>query len=74
MTYHSIIMFNPIIIQDGMGIGVSAWTLARAVSRLGQLGVVSGTALEAVLARRLQMVSLQCSHGKYYARSNPARS
>lgn len=38
-----------------MGIGVSAWTLARAVSELGHLGVVSGTALDTVFARRLQM-------------------
>ena len=29
----------PAIIQGGMGAGVSAWRLARAVSRLGQLGV-----------------------------------
>ncbi len=38
-----------------MGVAVSDWTLANAVSKLGQLGVVSGTALDAVLARRLQM-------------------
>jgi nitronate monooxygenase len=44
----------PIIIQGGMGIGVSNWRLANAVSSLGQLGVVSGTALDTVLARRLQ--------------------
>jgi len=44
----------PRIIQGGMGVAVSNWRLARAVSRLGQLGVVSGTALEQVLARRLQ--------------------
>lgn len=37
-----------------MGVGVSNWRLAGAVSRLGQLGVVSGTALDTVLARRLQ--------------------
>jgi len=37
-----------------MGAGVSGWRLARAVSRLGQLGVVSGTALDLILARRLQ--------------------
>lgn len=37
-----------------MGVGVSHWRLANAVSRLGQLGVVSGTALDTVLARRLQ--------------------
>ena len=37
-----------------MGAAVSNWRLARAVSRLGQLGVVSGTALDLVFARRLQ--------------------
>ena len=37
-----------------MGAGVSDWRLARAVSQAGQLGVVSGTALGAILARRLQ--------------------
>ena len=37
-----------------MGVGVSNWVLARAVSIAGQLGVVSGTALDVVLARRLQ--------------------
>ena len=37
-----------------MGIGVSNWSLARAVSRTGQLGVVSGTAVDTVLVRRLQ--------------------
>ena len=43
----------PPVIQGGMGAGVSGWQLARAVSRLGQLGVVSGTALDVILARRL---------------------
>jgi nitronate monooxygenase len=43
----------PRIIQGGMGVGVSNWRLAQAVSRLGQLGVVSGTALDQVLVRRL---------------------
>jgi len=37
-----------------MGAGVSDWKLARAVSQAGQLGVVSGTALGTILARRLQ--------------------
>lgn len=37
-----------------MGIAVSSWQLARAVSRCGQLGVVSGTALDGVVARTLQ--------------------
>src|SRR5512136_2169006 len=45
---------HPTIIQGGMGAGVSSWQLARAVSQLGQLGVVSGTALDQILARRLQ--------------------
>ncbi|MDB4908548.1 MAG: putative oxidoreductase [Gemmatimonadetes bacterium] len=37
-----------------MGVGVSGWQLARAVSRLGHLGVVSGTAIDTVMIRRLQ--------------------
>ena len=36
-----------------MGVGVSNWRLAQAVSKLGQLGVVSGTAIDQVLVRRL---------------------
>jgi NAD(P)H-dependent flavin oxidoreductase YrpB (nitropropane dioxygenase family) len=47
-------MLHPQIIQGGMGAGVSDWRLARAVSQCGQLGVVSGTALATILARRLQ--------------------
>jgi NAD(P)H-dependent flavin oxidoreductase YrpB (nitropropane dioxygenase family) len=43
----------PALIQGGMGVGVSDWRLARAVAAAGQLGVVSGVALDAVLARRL---------------------
>jgi nitronate monooxygenase len=38
-----------------MGAGVSDWRLARAVASQGQLGVVSGTALDVILVRRLQM-------------------
>ena len=45
----------PIIIQGGMGAGVSTWQLARAVAREGHLGVVSGTALDLIMARRLQV-------------------
>lgn len=37
-----------------MGVAVSSWRLASAVARTGQLGVVSGTGLDLVLARRLQ--------------------
>ena len=44
----------PAIIQGGMGAAVSSWRLAGAVSRTGQLGVVSGVALDVILARRLQ--------------------
>ncbi len=45
---------RPSVIQGGMGVAVSGWRLARAVSMTGQLGVVSGTALDSVLVRRLQ--------------------
>ncbi|MFZ4575032.1 MAG: nitronate monooxygenase [Phycisphaerales bacterium] len=45
----------PVIIQGGMGVGVSNWRLARAVSSAGQLGVISGTALDVSMARRLQL-------------------
>lgn len=38
-----------------MGVAVSGWELASAVARAGQLGVVSGTALDTVLVRRLQL-------------------
>lgn len=38
-----------------MGAGVSDWRLARAVAARGQIGVVSGTALDLILARRLQL-------------------
>lgn len=38
-----------------MGVAVSNWTLARAVAMRGQMGVISGTAIDAVLARRLQL-------------------
>ena len=45
---------NPWLIQGGMGIAISGWPLARAVARTGQLGVVSGTAIDTVFVRRLQ--------------------
>ncbi|MDH3729993.1 MAG: nitronate monooxygenase [Acidimicrobiia bacterium] len=44
----------PVLIQGGMGVGVSGWQLAKAVSAAGHLGVVSGTALDSVMVRRLQ--------------------
>jgi nitronate monooxygenase len=44
----------PEIIQGGMGVGVSNWRLALAVSSQGQLGVVSATGIDSVMVRRLQ--------------------
>lgn len=44
----------PRVVQGGMGVAVSGWRLASSVARMGQLGVVSGTALAVVLARGLQ--------------------
>ena len=38
-----------------MGVAISGWELANAVARRGEMGVVSGTILEVVLARRLQL-------------------
>lgn len=43
----------PMIIQGGMGVAISDWRLAKAVSQLGQLGVVSGTGLNRILTSRL---------------------
>lgn len=51
---HSTARDLPVIIQGGMGVGVSNWVLARAVSLRGQLGVVSGTCVDSILVRRLQ--------------------
>lgn len=45
---------QPVIIQGGMGAGVSNWVLARAVALRGQLGVVSGTVIDTIMVRRLQ--------------------
>jgi nitronate monooxygenase len=47
-------MALPIIIQGGMGVGISTWPLSKAVAQLGQLGVVSGTGLSRVLSSRLE--------------------
>ncbi|MBI1269476.1 nitronate monooxygenase [bacterium] len=47
-------MSEPLLIQGGMGVAVSNWKLARAVSAEGHLGVVSGTMIDNVLVRRLQ--------------------
>ena len=43
----------PKLIQGGMGVAISDWRLAKAVSQLGQLGVVSGTGISRVMASRL---------------------
>jgi nitronate monooxygenase len=52
-------MSHPLIIQGGMGAGVSSWQLANSVSRLGQLGVVSGIGIDIALSRILQMGDLE---------------
>lgn len=44
----------PRVIQGGMGLGVSNWRLARAVSLAGGLGVVSGVAAPQIVTRVLQ--------------------
>ena len=44
----------PKIIQGGMGVAISDWQLAQAVSSLGHLGVVSGTGLAIIFSSRLQ--------------------
>jgi len=54
LTAESMAQPPPRIIQGGMGVAISSWQLARAVSAAGHLGVVSGTALDVVYARRLQ--------------------
>jgi nitronate monooxygenase len=46
-------MTLPKIIQGGMGVAVSSWELANAVSREGQLGVISGTGIGLILISRL---------------------
>ncbi len=48
-------VINPRNIQGGMGIGISNWQLAREVSRLGHLGVISGTRIDVVIPRHLQL-------------------
>ena len=49
------------ILQGGMGAGVSNWKLARAVGESGEIGVVSGTAMDVILVRRLQQGDLDGS-------------
>lgn len=46
-------MTYPKIIQGGMGVAVSSWELANAVSRVGQLGVISGTGIGLIFISRL---------------------
>ena len=50
----------PKIIQGGMGVRISSWKLAREVSKRGELGVISGTAMDVVFVRTLQ--DGECSH------------
>jgi nitronate monooxygenase len=48
----------PTIIQGGMGVGISTWRLANAVSAQGYLGVVSGTGVGSLLIARLMQGDL----------------
>ncbi len=50
----------PRVIQGGMGIRISSWQLAREVTRKGELGVISGTAIDSVLVRTLQEGEKTC--------------
>lgn len=43
----------PRIIQGGMGVAISDWNLAKAVSKEGQLGVISGTGIANIMIARL---------------------
>jgi len=51
----------PRIIQGGMGVGVSHWSLANAVARTGALGVVASPLLDSLMVRRLQSGDLDGS-------------
>lgn len=56
LCQHSVAGYGvPRIIQGGMGIRISSWQLARAVSRKGELGVISGTSMDTVFVRTLQI-------------------
>jgi len=57
----------PLIIQGGMGAGVSSWGLARTVAAAGQLGVVSGTGVDTTLVRRLQLGDLSLDYRRAMA-------
>ncbi len=48
-------MWNPRLIQGGPNLALATWPLARAVAAAGELGVITGDVLPAVLARRLQL-------------------
>lgn len=50
----------PRIIQGGMGIRISSWELARAVSQKGELGVISGTGVDTIMVRTLQNGTTCC--------------
>ena len=47
------LMELPKIIQGGMGVAISNWTLAKAVSSEGHLGVISGTGVAQMMISRL---------------------
>lgn len=53
MLLHQNYMKLPKIIQGGMGVAISDWNLAKAVSKEGHLGVISGTGIAHVFIARL---------------------
>lgn len=46
-------MTLPKIIQGGMGVAISNWTLAKAVAETGNIGIVSGTGIPLIVMGRL---------------------
>lgn len=53
MLTHQNLMELPKIIQGGMGVAISNWTLAKAVSTEGHLGIISGTGVAQMMVSRL---------------------
>jgi NAD(P)H-dependent flavin oxidoreductase YrpB (nitropropane dioxygenase family) len=70
----AIALEHPLIIQGGMGVGVSNWTLARAVSLRGQLGVVSGTGIDALFVRGSRTATWAATSAGPWTRSPSRRS
>lgn len=57
----------PKIIQGGMGVRISSWKLAREVSKMGELGVISGTAMVSYYLFLLATCCIISQHQTYYS-------